>query len=166
MAEATEIMAQKRALESRAEEKPVERTAEAIRQDIAARRESITEAVDRLGERIQGSLDWRQQVGNHPFAAIAIAAGTGLLLSSLFRPRPSPTERIMDAVSEVVEDITGQARSRIAGVVGSGIKRGFVRTSIGALAAQAVANLIKENLKTSTQSRRTRAGSIPGSQVQ
>jgi len=165
MAEATEITAQKRALDVRAEEKPGERSAEAIRHDIAARRESISETVDRLGERIQGSLDWRQHVGNHPIAAVAIAAATGVLLSRLFRPQPSPTERIMDAVAEVVEDVTGQARNKIAGVIGSGIRRGFVKTSIGALAAQVVANLVKENLTTSTRSRRARPGGISESQV-
>lgn len=165
MAETTEIAAQRRALEIRTWEKPIERSAEAIRQDIAARRDSISETVDRLGERIQDNLDWRQQVGNHPIASIAVAAATGALLSSLFRRRPTPTDRIMDAVAEVVEDVTGQARNKIAGVVGSGTRRGFVRTSIGVLAAKAVANLVKENLSTSFGSKQPRSGGTGESHV-
>jgi len=151
-------------MEIRPDERSVERTAEAIRQDIAARRDSISETVDRLGERIQGSLDWRQQVGNHPFAAIGIAAAAGVLLSSLFRHRPGPKERIMDAIAEVVEDVTGQARTKIAGVVGSGLARGVVRTSIGALAAKTVANLVRENSRTST--RHTPAGYKGSAEIQ
>ncbi|HKF55890.1 MAG TPA: hypothetical protein VKJ45_10610 [Blastocatellia bacterium] len=159
MAETAEIAAKKRALEIEDEEKPFERSAEAIRQDIAAHRDSIADTVDRLGERIQGSLDWRRQVGNHPIGALACAAAAGLLVSSLFRRRSSPTERILDAVAEVVEDVTGQARHRIAALVGPGAARGLVKTAAGALAARAVADLLaqRSNLAERAGSRNQRA---------
>jgi hypothetical protein len=93
---------------------PEERSAEEIRQDIAARRESISETVDRLSDRFQRKLDWRSYVTDYPLAAVGVAVGVGFLLSGLFKPRPSPRERIMDAVAESLEDVTDRFRDRLA----------------------------------------------------
>src|SRR5215831_15783704 len=76
----------------------VERSAEEIRQDIAARRESITDAVDRLSDRFQQTLDWKAYVSNHPMAALGVAAGLGFLAARIFKPRQSASERIKDAL--------------------------------------------------------------------
>ena len=69
-----------------------ERSAEEIRQDIAAKRESITETVDRLSDRFHQTFDWRTYVNNYPVVALGVAAGLGLLVSGIFKPRPTPTE--------------------------------------------------------------------------
>ncbi len=61
MAERTDV-----ATRMRTEIEGPERSAEEIRQDIAAKRESISETVDRLGERIQETLDWREYVVEYP----------------------------------------------------------------------------------------------------
>jgi len=101
--------------------------------------------VDRLGESIQGRLDWRQQVGRHPYASIAIAAASGLFLSAIFRRRRSPAERIMDAVAELVEDAADQARDRIAGALGGGSARQFLRGTVAALATKAAVGLVSSS---------------------
>src|SRR5215471_16321866 len=62
------------------------RSAEEIRQDIAARRESITDAVDRLSDRFQQTLDWKAYVSEHPLAALGVAAGVGFLAARIFNP--------------------------------------------------------------------------------
>lgn len=90
-----------------------ERSVDEIRQDIAARRETITETVDKLSEQVQRKLDWREYVADHPFAALGLAAGTGVVLAGLFKPRSSPAERIMCALSDSVEDITGRVRDQL-----------------------------------------------------
>jgi ElaB/YqjD/DUF883 family membrane-anchored ribosome-binding protein len=90
-----------------------ERTADEIRQDIAARRESITEAVDRLGDRVQETFDWRTHVSNYPLAALGVAAGMGFLLARVFKPRPSSGQRIKDALAYGIEDLTGRFRHRL-----------------------------------------------------
>jgi len=97
-----------------------------------------------LGERLHGSLDWRQQVGNHPFAAIAIAAAAGLILSRVFQPRPSPGERIMDAIADVVDNVTDQARDTITGLLGSGSRDGLVASTIAALTTKAAGSFIQQ----------------------
>jgi ElaB/YqjD/DUF883 family membrane-anchored ribosome-binding protein len=89
------------------------RSAEEIRQDIAARRESITDTVDRLSDRFQQTFDWRTYVSNYPVVALGVAAGLGLLVSRIFKPRPTPTERMKDAVAELFEDVTDRVRSQM-----------------------------------------------------
>jgi len=89
------------------------RSAEEIRQDIAARRESITETVDRLSDRFHQTFDWRTYVSNYPVVALGVAAGLGLLLSGIFKPRPTPTERMKDAVADLFEDVTDRVRAQI-----------------------------------------------------
>src|SRR5262245_19936041 len=73
-----------------------ERSAEEIRQDIVARRESITDAVDRLSDRFQQTFDWRAYVSDYPLAALGVAAGLGFLAARIIKPRPSAGKRIKD----------------------------------------------------------------------
>jgi ElaB/YqjD/DUF883 family membrane-anchored ribosome-binding protein len=90
-----------------------ERSADDIRQDIAARRESISEAVDRLSDRFQRRLDWRAYVSDYPLAALGVAAGMGFLVARIFKPRPSAGERIKDALAYGIEDFTGRIRNQL-----------------------------------------------------
>ena len=90
-----------------------ERSVDEIRQDIAARRETITETVDKISEQVQRKLNWREYVADYPLAALGLAAGTGLLLAGIFKARTSPAERIMSALSDSVEDITGRVRNQL-----------------------------------------------------
>lgn len=94
-----------------------ERSAEEIRHDIEARRESITETVDRLSDRFQETLDWRTYVTRYPLAAIGVAAGLGLLLSGIFKPRPSPSERIQEAFADGFEDFADRVRGQFHDVI-------------------------------------------------
>jgi ElaB/YqjD/DUF883 family membrane-anchored ribosome-binding protein len=105
MAETTHLATQRREVS----ETP-ERSAEAIRQDIAAKRDSISETVDKLGERIQESLDWREYIGKYPMLALGLAAGAGFIVAGLFKRQPTPRERIMDAVAEITEEFTDRIR--------------------------------------------------------
>lgn len=95
-----------------------DRDARSIRKDIAARRESISETVDRLGERIQETLDWREYVSEHPLVAVGVAAGLGLIVAGIFKRKPTPRERIMDAVAETFEDMIDRVRGTVEDMVG------------------------------------------------
>lgn len=131
MAERTDVATRMRT------EETVERSAEAIRQDIAARRESISETVDRLGDRIHETLDWREYVGEYPYVALGIAAGLGFLVSGIFKFKrePTPRERILDALAEITEDLTDRVRGSIEDVVP---KKGGPGKTIKAAATAAV----------------------------
>jgi len=104
-----------------------QRSADEIRHDIAARRESISEAVDRLSDRFQRTLDWRAYVSDYPLAAIGVAAGVGFLVGRIFKPRPSAGERIKDALAYGIEDFTGRIRNQLDDLAprrsGSGVRR-------------------------------------------
>jgi len=89
----------------------LERNSEEIRQDISEKRESLSKTIDQLGNRMHETLDWREQVAQHPYVVLGAAAGIGFLLSGLFKTSPSPGERIMDAVSDTVEDISEKVQS-------------------------------------------------------
>lgn len=89
------------------------RTAEDIRHDIAARRDSITETVDHLSDRFQRTFDWRTYVKDYPLVALGLATGAGFLLAGMFKRRSSPTERIIEAFSDTLEDVTGRFRAQL-----------------------------------------------------
>jgi len=113
MAERTDVATRMR------EDDTFERSAEEIRQDIAARRESISETVDRLGDRIHETLDWREYVVEYPYIALGLAAGLGFLVAGIFKFKrePTPRERIYDALAEITEDVTDRVRGSIQDVV-------------------------------------------------
>ena len=52
-----------------------ERSSEEIRQDIFDRRESLANTIGQLGSRMQEKLDWRKKLSQHPYSAMAAAAG-------------------------------------------------------------------------------------------
>jgi hypothetical protein len=85
-----------------------DRSSEEIRQDIAAKRESITETVERIGDTVNRTLDWRTYAADYPLVAIGAAAGLGFLLTKMFAPKPTPRERIMDAIADSVEELKDQ----------------------------------------------------------
>jgi hypothetical protein len=120
------------------------RSAEAIRQDIAARRESISDTVDRLGTRIQEKLDWHQWVNEYPYVAIGAAAGLGFLLSGLVKTLRSPTDRIRDALGELVEDFLDDIKRPLANVAVQVMRPAVMKASLGITAAKALIDFVKK----------------------
>jgi ElaB/YqjD/DUF883 family membrane-anchored ribosome-binding protein len=116
-------------------EQTPERSAEEIRQDIAATRESITETVDRLTNRVQETFDWRTYVDEYPLVALGVTAGLGFFLAFLFRSRSTPGERIKDALAETVEDLTGRFSHQLdqIGPRRSGLSRTVKAAATGAI---------------------------------
>ncbi|HWN98329.1 MAG TPA: hypothetical protein VNS63_03560 [Blastocatellia bacterium] len=141
MAETTNVATQQRIDESG------ERSADQIRQNIAAQRETIAETVDKLGDRIHQTFDWREYVAEYPAVALGLAAGTGILLSAIFKREPTPQERILDAIADMTEDFT----DRISGVAGDVIQRKLVsgrtvKAAASALVAKAAIDFAKRKL--------------------
>ncbi len=140
MAETTHLATQRR----EAGETP-ERSAEAIRQDIAAKRDSISETVDRLGERIQETFDWREYIAKYPWVALGVAAGLGFWVAGMFKRQPTPRERIMDAVAEITEDFTDRIRDVVGDTV-PGKKSGptqMLKTALTATVSKAALDFAK-----------------------
>jgi ElaB/YqjD/DUF883 family membrane-anchored ribosome-binding protein len=129
------------------EETPgAERSAEEIRQDIAARRESITDTVDRLSDRFQQTLDWKAYVSEHPMAALGVAAGLGFLAARFFKPRPSASNRIKDALADGIEDLAGRFHHQLRHVAphrsGSGLG-GTVKAAVAGLITKAATDYLQ-----------------------
>lgn len=91
---------------------------EEIRQDISAHRAAIVETINELDERFQEVTDWRTYIAAHPYVAIGVAAGTGILAARLLRSKASPQERMMNALADSVEHFCVEARSGFDAVVG------------------------------------------------
>lgn len=134
-----------------------ERSAEEIRQDIADKRESLSKTVDRLGERIHQTLDWREYIGDHPYAALGIAAGLGFLMWGIFRPRPTSRERIMDALAESAEGLADRFRETVSNVSNlplekeSGLGRAVKATVATAVTRAALDSLSHRVVRSSSQ---------------
>lgn len=142
MAERTNLATRRRADESD------DRSAHEIRQNIAATRETISETVDKLGERINQTLDWREYVAEYPAVALGLAAGIGFLISGIFKRNPTPQERMLDAVADMTEDIT----DRVMGIAGNVIKRKMisgrtVKAAVTAAATKAALDFAKQKVR-------------------
>jgi len=122
-----------------------DRSADEIRRDIAATRDSIKDTVVRLNDRVEMALDWRTYVADSPFVALGAAAGVGFLLSRVFRPRPTARERLVDALVESVEDFTGQIRHQLDRLPSKRMGPGrAVKAAATAILTQAVTSYVKE----------------------
>lgn len=157
MAERTSLATERRLGES------AERSADEIRRDIAAERETITDTVDKLGDRLQQTFDWREYVGEYPAVALGLAAGTGFLLSSIFTREPTPQERIMDAVAELTEDLTGRVTSVAGDVITRKIIPGrTVKAAATAMLAKAALEFAKRKIsEAASDQRATRRLDVP-----
>lgn len=136
-----------------------DRSAREIRQDIAAKRETISETVDKLGERIHQTLDWREYVAEYPGVALGLAAGVGFLVSGIFKREPTPQERIMDAVADIADDLT----DRISDVAGDVIKRKLVsgktvKAALFAMVTKAAVDFAKQKALTAIAGNNRQSG--------
>lgn len=123
-----------------------ERSAEEIRQDIAARRESITDTVDRLSDRFQQTFDWRAYVTDYPLAALGVAAGLGFLAARIIKPRPSAGRRIKDALAYGIEDLAGRFHHQIENVAphrSSSSLGGTVKAALTGLVTKAATDYLQ-----------------------
>jgi ElaB/YqjD/DUF883 family membrane-anchored ribosome-binding protein len=142
MAERTNV-----AIQQRVRDEAPDRSADVIRQDIAAKRETISETVDKLGERIHETFDWREYVAEYPAVALGAAVGIGFVISGIFKRRPTPQDRIMDAVAELTEDMTDRLGGVMAGVIQKKvISKSTVKAAVGALATKAAVDFLKKQL--------------------
>jgi len=148
-------MVERDSLTVRSDETENERSAREIRQDIAARRESISDTVDRLSDRFQKTLDWRTYAANYPFVALGIAAGAGYLVARMFKPKPSPKERIMDAVAESIEELRGRLSDQIDFLPQNKFGAGkTVKAAITAVVTKAAADYVKNKFLSAKQNLR------------
>jgi ElaB/YqjD/DUF883 family membrane-anchored ribosome-binding protein len=125
---------------------PAERSSEDLRQEIEAKKEAFAETINRLDRYAQRAVDWRAQVGDHPYLALGLAFGVGCLFAGIFKSKPSPRERIMEALAEGVEDMADQARNRI----GSRFRRpptgGALKGAVAALVTKAATAYLRNKL--------------------
>ena len=129
-----------------------ERSAEEIRQDIAAKRESITETVERLNDKFQSTLDWRTYASDYPFVALGAAFGLGYLVSRVFAPKPSPRDRILEAIADSVEDFKDQFGDYLDIVPQ---KKNTISTSVKAAATALLTKAATDYVKNVVSSRLT-----------
>jgi hypothetical protein len=118
-----------------------ERSTKDIREDIAKEEESISQTVEKIGERITAKLDWRVYVKDSPYWTLGAAAGLGYFASRLFLTRTTPLERIMDSIAGQVHD---SRSSLLAGATGPSL----IRTTLLGIAMKAAADWIKNTAGT------------------
>jgi len=122
------------------------RSSEEWRQDIETRKEAIAGTIRQIDRRVHRVSDWRVQVGEHPFLAVGVAFAAGGLLSGFFRRHPTPQERIIDAIADSVEDITGTVRDHVVGRFTSGMTRNVIKTIGLALVTKAASAYVSRNV--------------------
>jgi hypothetical protein len=117
-----------------------------IRRDIERRRESIAKTVDEAGQRIHQSLSWREQVREHPYGALAIAAGAGAVIAGFFRVRGATGARL---TAHLTDDLGRIARSLRQAHDGPPPQHGLVRalgTALTAIATQTLVGVVHQRV--------------------
>jgi len=56
-------------------------------------------------------------VAEYPALALGLAAGAGFLVAGIFKRKPSPQDRILDAMADLTEDMTDRVGGVMAGVI-------------------------------------------------
>ena len=123
-----------------------ERSSTEIRNDIAARRESITQTVDQLGEKIHEAFDWRGYVRRYPYACVGMAVGTGFLVSRIFKKKASPIDRLMEAVSDRAEQLGEDLRKSAMKLVVKTVSPGLVRGTLYGIAGKALMQYLQNRV--------------------
>ncbi len=123
-----------------------ERSSTEIRNDIAARRESITQTVDQLGEKIHEVFDWRGYVRRYPYACVGMAVGTGFLVSRIFKKKASPLDRLREALSDRAEQLGEDLRKSAMKVVMKTVSPGLVRGTIYGIAGKALMQYLQNRV--------------------
>jgi hypothetical protein len=88
-----------------------------IKRHIENQRDQLGENLERLEERVRNSTDWRTQYNNHPFAALGIAFGGGLLLAVMTTGRRRKSRA--DSRNYGSYSTTGYGTSSLAGAAGA-----------------------------------------------
>jgi hypothetical protein len=116
----------------------------ALRRLIDGERHALDQSLDRLGERIQDTLDWRQQVARHRGALAAGAAGVVLLGVWRRRRRRAPANRAAAAVVAGAREVTTQACEALS-MLGSlvSVRRRLPNLVVAPLAAAATRAAMK-----------------------
>jgi hypothetical protein len=99
-----------------------------------------------LDQHVQRAIDWRAQVGDHPYLALGLAVSVGCLFAGIFKSKPSPRERMMEALAEGVEDIVDQARNRVGSQFRLPPRGGALKAAAAALVAKAATAYLSNKL--------------------
>jgi ElaB/YqjD/DUF883 family membrane-anchored ribosome-binding protein len=106
-------------MSSRGDDARGERSIDEIRRDIERRRDSITRTVDQMGRKVHDTFSWREQVADHPYVALGVAAGAGFLLAKLLLRRRSSPERLAEELGSTLRhSIHGASAPRQSGIIG------------------------------------------------
>jgi ElaB/YqjD/DUF883 family membrane-anchored ribosome-binding protein len=88
-----------------------DRSIEEIRSNIEQTRNEITNTVDKLGERLKETVDWRSYVTEHPFVAVGGAALIGFYLTrKLLTPKRSPSDELLQSLIRAGRDAIAPKR--------------------------------------------------------
>ena len=136
-----------------------ERSAREIREDIAAKRETISETVDKLTERIHDTFDWHKYVAEYPMVALGLAAGVGFLVAGIFKHEPTPQERIMDAVADLADDLTDRMSSAAGDLVQKKAVSKTVKAAVASMVTKAAVDFARQKARDALADGRNRSGS-------
>jgi hypothetical protein len=128
-----------------------ERTTTDIRRDIAKEKETITQTIEHIGERINKKLDWREYLNDYPYWALGAAAGLGYLTSELFLSGTTPR---VNAAGSYTDEDHNSPDSRFAVNAGSSL----IKATLVSIATKAAVSWITNTLSTDAENSRKRSG--------
>ena len=112
-----------------------ERSTDEIKRDIERRRASIARTVDQAGQKLHQMRDWREQMREHPYGALALAAFAGFTLAGMSRRRLSSAQQLAMLLSGTALPRPGLA--------------GGLRAAVTALATQSMMGALRRRMESS-----------------
>jgi hypothetical protein len=140
-----------------------ERSPDRIRQEIAVKRQELAKTVERLGERIEETLDWRYQVARHPLLAMIMAAGVGFVVFNTVGRRRASTNPLLNGAADVAERAGPGGPPSVKGALFENLSLGpSLGAALGTAALRVGTALLAKKIKAAVAARQTpRNGDAP-----
>jgi ElaB/YqjD/DUF883 family membrane-anchored ribosome-binding protein len=120
------------------------RNAKEVEQHEAAQSKASPKPIRLESNKSAQSFDWQACVKDHPYLTLGLAAGAGLLLVGLLKPRPSARKNLIKTLGN---NFAESSRQLERGIGRLAEKPGQISTSVKAAAATMATRALKTYLK-------------------
>lgn len=115
-----------------------------IERGAVAKPKFVTETIKLDGSSTARPFDWQACIKEHPYLTLGLAAGAGMLLVGLLKPRPTAKKRLIKTLGN---NVAGASRQLERGIGGLAEKPARVATSVKAAAATMATKALKNYLQ-------------------
>lgn len=130
-----------------ANEKQVKQETGKDKKNLGAQPRFAIETIKPIKNKGVPSFDWQAYVKDHPYLTLGIAAGTGILLASLFKPRLGANKRFAKTTGNYLVEASHLLERRFQRLTEKPVRVGTsMKTAAAAMATKALKTYLKRRI--------------------